>query len=67
MAEVRRIALGESVDVPGPMLLAFDGERKRRLVEGQIARLWVDRDGPRVIDVAAVMRWAASTGFYRAK
>ncbi len=37
------------------MLLAFDGERKRRIYEGQTAHLEVRRDGPRVIDPHRVM------------
>ena len=41
---------GESVAIDGPVLLAFDGERKRRIHEGQTAQLEVRRDGPRVID-----------------
>ncbi len=53
--EVRRLALGEQVKVEGPVLLAFDGERKRRVHEGQTVTLEVRRDGPRVIDAHAVM------------
>ena len=48
----------------GPVLLAFDGERKRRLVDGAKAIIKVQRDGPRVIDVAKVMRWAAQNETY---
>ncbi len=50
IAEVRRLSFGESVEVAGPVLLAFDGERKRRIHDGQVAHLEVRRDGPRVID-----------------
>ena len=46
------------------MLLAFDGERKRRLVDGAKVIMRVQRDGPRVIDVAKVMRWAAQNKTY---
>ena len=67
IAEYRKVEFRERVRVPGPALLAFDGERKRRITSDQVAELWVDRDGPRVIDVGAVMDWAASTGFYRAQ
>lgn len=55
IAEVRRLALGESVEARGPFLLAFDGERKRRVSETQTARFEVRRDGPTVIDPQAVM------------
>ena len=50
IAEIRRLPFGESVEIAGPVLLAFDGERKRRIHDGQIARLEVRRDGPTVID-----------------
>jgi hypothetical protein len=52
------------VVVSGPLLLAFDGERKRRLVAGEEVVLAVRRDGPRVVDVAAVMSRAAADGAY---
>jgi hypothetical protein len=65
LAEVRRLELGEEVDVDGPVLLAFDGERKRRLHTGARATLAVRRDGPRVVDVAAVMAGAVAQGAYR--
>ena len=61
IAEVARIGLGERWEVVGPMVLAFDGERKRRLLPGDRAVLWVQRDGPRVIDVAAVMADAVAS------
>ncbi|MBT3246277.1 MAG: hypothetical protein HN979_07790 [Actinobacteria bacterium] len=64
LAEVRRLDLGEEVRIDGPVLLAFDGERKRHLVDGTYAVLTVRRDGPRVVDVAAVMEAAVSGGAY---
>ena len=64
LVEVRRLAEGEEVVVSGPLLLAFDGERKRRLVAGEEVVLAVRRDGPRVVDVAAVMSRAAADGAY---
>ena len=47
-------------------LLAFDGERKRRLHVGETATLRVVRDGPRVVDVRAVMTAAARAGVRKA-
>jgi len=64
LAEVRRLAEGEEVVVSGPLLLAFDGERKRRLVAGEEVVLAIRRDGPRVVDVAAVMSRMAADGAY---
>jgi hypothetical protein len=58
--ECRGLPEGEIVRVDGPVLLAFDGERKRRLREGEHALLCVRRDGPSVVDVAAVMAAAVA-------
>lgn len=55
IGEVRRLPFGESVEIEGPLLLAFDGERKRRIHAGQSATLTVRRDGPIVIDPHLVM------------
>ncbi len=55
IAEVRRLSFGDRVSIDGPVLLAFDGERKRRVHDGQRATLWVERDGPLVIDPHQVM------------
>ncbi len=62
LARSRYLELGVSVDVAGPCLLAFDGERSRRLHSGQIASLRVVRGGPRVIDVGSVVLSGARTG-----
>ena len=64
LASVERLAPGDEVVVEGPTLLAFDGERKRRLHAGQRARLTVSRDGPRVVDVGSVMAAAADEGLF---
>jgi predicted polyphosphate/ATP-dependent NAD kinase len=60
----RLVRLGEPLTVDGPAILAFDGERKRRLLEGDRATLTIRRDGPRVIDVGKTMRTAADRGFF---
>ena len=60
----KRLALGESISVQGPGVLAFDGDRERALAEGQTARLRVVRDGPRVIDVEKTLQLAAERGLY---
>jgi hypothetical protein len=54
--QFRVVGLGEPVTVDGPAILAFDGERKRRLLAGEQATLTVRRDGPMVVDVGRVMR-----------
>ena len=64
IASSRVIGLGEEVFVEGPGLLAFDGDRERALAPGQKARIWVERTGPRVIDVPGALREAALRGSY---
>ncbi len=64
LTEVRRLVPGEEVAVDGPLLLAFDGERKRRLTAGERVHLSVVRDGPWVVDVPAVMAQVAADGSY---
>lgn len=64
LARSRYLELDVSVEVAGPCLLAFDGERSRRLHPGQTASLRVLRCGPRVIDVGAVVLSGARTGAF---
>jgi hypothetical protein len=60
----RKIALGEPVEITGPGLLAFDGDRERVLADGQRAHLRVERDGPWVIDAGRALALAAERGLY---
>ena len=62
--ECRSLHFDDVVEVEGPVLLAFDGERKRRLHAGETASLVLRRDGPRVVDVRAVMAAAARQGVF---
>ncbi|HXX48390.1 MAG TPA: NAD(+)/NADH kinase [Myxococcota bacterium] len=59
-----RVDLGEPVELSGPGVLAFDGDRERKLVPGQRALLRVLRDGPQVIDVDRALRLAAERGAF---
>jgi hypothetical protein len=61
----REVPLGETMTVTGPGLLAFDGDRERSLAPGQRAQIWIERSGPRVIDVPSALREAAHRGSYR--
>jgi hypothetical protein len=56
--------LGEPVEIDGPLGLAFDGERKRRLRASERAVVTVTRDGPRVLDIDRAMRAAARLGLF---
>ena len=45
-------------------MLAFDGERSRKLAEGQRAWLRVERDGPIVVDVVKAVGLGAGAGAF---
>lgn len=60
----RRLALGEVVTIEGPGVLAFDGDRERKLGRGQRASLRVERDGPQLIDVSRTLELAARGGLF---
>ena len=62
IADARRIDLNETVEIVGPCVLAFDGERERVMKAGQRATLSVRRDGPRVIDIKSTLEVAARDG-----
>jgi hypothetical protein len=64
VSEAGPLALGEEVEVRGPGLLAFDGDRERTLAPDQRAWLRVERDGPFVIDAARTMAAAARLGAF---
>ncbi len=65
VASVGLLGNGEVLELRGPGVLAFDGERERRLKPGHVARLSVCRDGPWAVDVALAMRLAACRGLFR--
>ena len=64
VAAVRPVPLGETVELVGPGLLAFDGERERQLRPRQRASLTIRRDGPWVVDVPRTLRLAACRGAF---
>lgn len=60
---VRFGAPGRRILAPlGPVTLTFDGEREIVLEPGAAAAVRLVRDGPRVLDVAALLRAAAAEG-----
>ena len=58
-AEVERVPDGGTVDLVGPGVLSFDGERDRTLADGQVAHATVRRDGPHVINPQRTIAAAA--------
>ncbi|MGK2914960.1 MAG: NAD(+)/NADH kinase [Porticoccaceae bacterium] len=53
------VALEQEIEIRGPGILAFDGDRERALAAGQLAKLKVSRSGPWVIDPQLTLRLAA--------
>ena len=64
VARVDELADGESIELTGPGVLAYDGERERVLPPGAIATVTVRGDGPVVIDVERALHCAARRGLF---
>lgn len=62
VASARALDLGEIIEFAGPGVLALDGDRDIKIDQGEVVKVCVRRDGPRVIDIDAAMRWAVSQG-----
>lgn len=58
------VPFGEPVTWRGPGILALDGERERRLLPGQAARLTPLPGGPQLIDPRRVLACAAAAGIF---
>ena len=54
-----RLDAGQAVTLHGPGVLAYDGERHRRLAAGETVRVTVDGAGPWLLDVDATLAAAA--------
>lgn len=64
VASVRRIDGGEPTTLHGPGVLALDGERDRVLPRDAVVLAWIERTGPRRIDVDRVLTVAARQGLF---
>ena len=64
---VAAVSPGERIEIRGPGVLAFDGERERILKPGQKAWLRLERNGPRVVDTQRTLELAACRGVFRRK
>ena len=62
IAGAERIPLATPVLFKGEGVLALDGDRDHKLNHQRSASVTVRRDGPRVVDVAAAMRYAVKHG-----
>ena len=56
---VGKVPLDQAIEIQGPGILAFDGDREINLLAHQSARLTVSRSGPWVIDPAKALALAA--------
>ena len=64
VAEAHRVASAVTVLFEGPGVIALDGDREIKLGLRERARLHVERTGPRVIDVSAVLHSAAEADLF---
>lgn len=62
VSDVSRIPLAVPVVFRGPGILALDGDRDHKLTATRSAAITIHRDGPRVYDIPAAMRFAVRHG-----
>lgn len=62
IAQIERVDMHETRIFDGPGIVALDGDRDLKLLDGEQMRVTLRRDGPFVIDIEAAMRWAVSQG-----
>ena len=62
VADVRRVPFGTPVSFSGTGVLALDGDREHKLAPAHPFRAVIRRDGPRVVRIAAALRYAARKG-----
>jgi hypothetical protein len=53
------VPFGQTINITGPGILAFDGDREIKLADHQQAQLCINRDGPWVVDPRLTMQLAA--------
>ena len=58
----QRLGFEMPVLLHGPGVLALDGDRDHKLRQGSHARVTLRRDGPLILDVPAIMRFAQAQG-----
>ncbi len=62
---VQRTAFDETHTFHGPAVIALDGDRDHGRQEGDTASVTLRRDGPRILEVEGIMRWAVGAGIMR--
>ena len=66
VTEIMPLAEGQRVEVHGPGILAYDGERDRRIGDGDVVTAAVETSGPWLVDVEAVLHAAARSSLFDA-
>ncbi|MCH7741830.1 MAG: hypothetical protein IIB71_04105 [Proteobacteria bacterium] len=67
VSRIEKVALGKTITIKGPGILAFDGDRTIKLGNGETAILEVRRDGPWIIETAELMSAAAHSGLFESR
>ena len=62
VADVQRIPFNQPAQIHGPGVLALDGDREHKLPADGAATIHIRRDGPRVVQISAALRYAAREG-----
>lgn len=62
--KAEKLELGEKIELMGPGILAFDGDREINLQAGETATLSVRRDGPWILDPQHILTTAANSGLF---
>jgi predicted polyphosphate/ATP-dependent NAD kinase len=65
IASVDKVAFDTAVELEGPCVLAFDGERERVIKPGQKVSMSVSRRGPGVLNIEKTMRLAAERQLFK--
>ncbi len=62
VSSVTELPFGVAVPFRGPGVLALDGDRDHKLLDGHGLSVEIRRDGPWVVDIPAAMHWAVTQG-----
>lgn len=64
VADCQVIEPGRLIELPGPAMLALDGERELSVAAGETLHARLSLDGPWVLDMAKTLELAAANGFF---
>lgn len=62
----RVVSFDEQINLKGPCVLAFDGERERVIKQGQKVSMRLSRSGPAILDIEKTMQLAACRQLFTA-